>query len=252
MLEEDLKMNIEIDYDFVAHKVSKMINQSMTKERFESDEINELFMALTSFQSEVGSVEQTSTNPMFRSQYADINQIIHYCTPFLSKNGLCVIQRYHSKGDKLYLRSRLCHKSGQWIEGEMYLDIPSSEALTKFQVPTHASYEKKKMYLSNAQLAGGYTTYARRYGFLSILGLSQGIEDDGDSATYSEYERVKAPEPQREPIIDAKQLEELVAAFKGDKEKIQKTREHYGLTKLSDLPAKHFTKLMEGLRKKGK
>jgi len=139
----------------------KVIQQ---KPQSESAELGELFTALAKAQGEIEIAKTTSKNPFFKSNYADLSQIVKASRPYLAKNGLSVIQRVLSNGsNQMYLFTRLCHASGQWIESKMPITPPKNDI----------------------QSIGSYLTYLRRYNWASIVGVTaNGDDDDGEAAMH--------------------------------------------------------------------
>lgn len=217
-----------MEKDEVIEIVKTILNKNKI-ERFESDELNELFAALAKAQGEMETAKLDSVNPFFKSKYSDLASVVKASRPSLTKNGLSVIQRVLPNGNgAMYLHTRLCHASGQWIESKMLINPPKNDI----------------------QTMGSYMTYLRRYNYSSVCGVYSGdVDDDGEFAM-QRHETVYGKKVDAEPKITAEQLNELVLAFDGDKEKITKTLDHYGLKKLAELPSKHFEKLKKGLLKK--
>lgn len=123
-----------------------------------SEQINELAKALAIAQGELKPALKDSTNPHFRSKYADFTSVWDSCRDSLSKNGLSVIQATALEDDRILLKTRLLHTSGQWVES----DIPL--LLTK----------------QDMQGLGSAITYARRYALKSIVCVA---DDDDDAET---------------------------------------------------------------------
>ena len=132
-------------------------------QEWKSRDIQNLTASLVKFQSELASVVTDKTNPFYSSKYADINSILSYVRPLLSKNDLAITQgnRYCTKTNGFYITTKLLHLSGQWIQSEVRMPIGGKK---------------------DAQAVGGACTYGRRYGLLAILGMSvDGDDDDGNS-----------------------------------------------------------------------
>jgi len=123
----------------------------------ESKELNKLFEALSKAQSEMETAKTDRTNPFFKSKYADFPSVVRASRPYLTKNGICVIQRTRTTGeDRVFLFTRLCHSSGQWIESSIVVK------------PTKP----------DIQSMGSYLTYLKRYLYAAITGVVSSDEDD--------------------------------------------------------------------------
>jgi len=118
-----------------------------------SENITDLAAALCLAQAEMGGATKNSTNPHFKSSFADLASVISVIKPAFFKHGLSFIQLpITSEGGKgIGVSTMLMHSSGQWIEGEYLLPL---EKVTP-------------------QGAGAAITYARRYGLVSLVGIPQ-------------------------------------------------------------------------------
>ena len=129
----------------------------------ESESLDLLYTSLAKAQEEMETATTDKNNPFFKSKYADLTSIVRASRPFLSKNGLSVIQRITTnEEDNMYLKTRLCHMSGQWIESKM----PINPVDWKIQS------------------IGAYITYLKRYTLAAIVGVAtdDANDDDGESA----------------------------------------------------------------------
>lgn len=154
----------------------------------QSESLAKLAPALVKAQAEMGVALKDSTNPHFRSRYADLTSIITASRDALTKNGIAVVQRSHPNDRGVQIETTLVHSSGEWI-GDGGLFLPASKV--------------------DPQGFGSAMTYARRYGLAAMLQVVQD-DDDGNAAS------VPAP-PQRtaepSPPAPNKQLERIAQAF---------------------------------------
>jgi len=126
----------------------------------QSEQINELAMALSKAQGEIVGAKKDSQNPFFKSNYADLASVWDAIREPLSKNGLAVVQTMEAAvGEETLLHTTLVHSSGQWIRG--YAAIKAKDA--------------------SPQAQGSAITYARRYALAAIVGVAQ-IDDDANAA----------------------------------------------------------------------
>jgi hypothetical protein len=135
-----------------------------------SEQINELAAALSKAQGEITGAVRDSTNPHFRSKYADLSSVWEGIRGPFTKHGLSVVQGLSSTDAGVCCETRILHSSGQWIGSE--LTIPCDK--------------------NNAHGYGSASTYARRFGLQAIAGIAP-IDDDGNAAVAS------APEPPKTP-----------------------------------------------------
>jgi hypothetical protein len=157
----------------------------------QSETIGALAAALSKAQADITGALKDSSNPFFKSKYADLASCWDSCRKQLAANGLSVIQTTRMTEHGLLLVTTLAHSSGEWIGGEM-------PVLTKDASP---------------QGQGSGLTYARRYALAAIVGLAQ-IDDDAEAA---QGRTVKAPQvdPDLVSLINnAASVDELNKLFK--------------------------------------
>jgi len=131
------------------------------EDSFESQTLDKLYGALAKAQLEMFPAKTSSSNPFFKSKYADLASIVKASRKALAMNGLAVIQRIVRNGSAgMTLLTRLCHASGQWIESSMTVNPPKQDI----------------------QSLGSYLTYLRRYTYSSIVGVVACEEDDDAEA----------------------------------------------------------------------
>ena len=125
-----------------------------------SEQINELAKALAIVQGCIEGASKDSTNPHFKSKYADLRSVWNAIREPLAANGLAIVQTAVTAPEgQTGIQTTLMHTSGQWIDGIMYL--PS----------------RKK---DDPQQYGSAITYARRYSLAAMVGVYQ--EDDDAQA----------------------------------------------------------------------
>jgi hypothetical protein len=130
-----------------------------------SDEIDQLAAALAQAQSETPNAVTNRVNPHFKNAYADLAAIRDATLPALTKYGLSIVQTPTLTPDGFMLISRLLHRSGQFIES-IY--------------PVAGT---------TPQARGSELTYARRYTWSALTGVSAEEDDDAEVAEAS----AKAP-----------------------------------------------------------
>ncbi len=168
----------------------------------QSETIGQLIAALCKARGEFAPATKESTNPHFRSKYADLETVVNATFPSLVKHGLFVIQTF--AGDTL--ETMLAHESGEWIKG--------TQPLLGKQDP---------------QGIASASTYARRYGLMAILGVAP--EDDDGNVAQKSYLEAKA-----ERKAQAENPDELVSvmAIKSVEQRISKAKKPYTLVTFVD------------------
>ena len=132
--------------------------QDEAPDTWKSSEIGELAAALSKAQSEMEGAKKESTNPFFKSNYADLHAVIKSSFPHLSKYGLSVTQGNEPIKGAICVTTTLMHSSGQWIRSKVKLPLAKVDA----------------------QGVGSAITYGRRYGLSSMVGIAQ-YDDDANS-----------------------------------------------------------------------
>lgn len=125
-----------------------------------SENIDALAKALSAAQGEMENAPLNKENPHFRSKYADMAAVRDAVMPALRKHKLAIVQGTEIDGDRLTLRTRLLHESGQWIESAYPLPMNTDKP----------------------QALGSALTYARRYSLAAICGITADEDDDANTA----------------------------------------------------------------------
>jgi len=139
--------------------------------------------ALIEAQKEMGNAKKDSTNPFFKSKYADLNSVREACIPALNAHGIAVLQPTVHIDGKNFVKTVLLHESGESFEGL-----------------TEIIYNKQ----NDAQAQGSGISYARRYGLQSLCNVGA-EDDDGQKATeqIKKKQEIKEPETLAEEVIDS-------------------------------------------------
>lgn len=154
-----------------------------------SESIANLAKALSLAQGAMGKAAMSSTNPHFKSKYADLESLWDACKPHLITNGLSVVQLPSAEGGYYFVETILLHSSGEWISGKCYIQ-PSK--------------------LDPHGIMSSYT-YARRGGLQAMVGLCGDSDDDGNSAmNFSAIPAGKIIKPLPKPSTPSTGLEDLL------------------------------------------
>lgn len=139
-----------------------------------SDNLSDLFAAMAKAQGEITDAEKDSTNPFFKSKYADLASVRSACVPALAKHGLCVIQFPFAVGKSVTIVTILGHSSGQFIRANLTLSAKGDDA----------------------QSVGSAITYGRRYSLMAAACVATTDEDDDGNAAARPQPAVKSNPPQ--------------------------------------------------------
>lgn len=127
-----------------------------------SESIAKLAPSLCAAFDEIKWAVKDSTNPHYKSKYADISSIIEAVKIPLLKQGIVFLQGVGGSENMVTVETMLLHSSGEWISST--LEIPASK--------------------HDAQGFGSAITYGRRYGLQAMCGVPT-ADDDGEAATKS-------------------------------------------------------------------
>lgn len=127
----------------------------------QSEKLDQLATALAKAQASLSGAKKSALNPHFKNNYATLQDVWDAAREVLAPNGLSVVQSYEATDGKLMnIRTTLLHTSGQWIAGVLSM------------APQQAT----------PQGIASASTYGRRYGLASILGIVADEDDDGNNA----------------------------------------------------------------------
>lgn len=128
-----------------------------------SENLADLALALSKAQGQMESAKKDSTNPHFRSKYADLAAVVEAIKKPLASNGLSYVQGFGwDDHGAVIVHTRLLHASGQWLETEL----------------------RVRPVKDDPQGVGSAVSYGRRYALQSIVGLTAD-DDDGNASSTS-------------------------------------------------------------------
>lgn len=160
----------------------------------QSEQIGELAKALAIAQGKITGALKDSSNPFFKSRYADLASVWDACRGPLSENGLAVVQLTESDDSGVFVITTLAHSSGQWMRSRLRLTPKDS----------------------TPQGMGSAITYGRRYALAAIVGVAQ-VDDDGNAASGRDEPKSLKSDPRGEPHerdeYDPKERDKYVSRF---------------------------------------
>jgi len=125
-----------------------------------SEQLAELAKALSKAQSLIRNASKDSTNPHFKSKYADLASVWEAIREPLTSNGLSIVQTLSNIDNKIGCTTMLLHESGQFIRDTMWMTPQQN----------------------TPQAQGSCATYLRRYMLQAIAGVAPD-DDDGNEAS---------------------------------------------------------------------
>jgi len=116
--------------------------------------------ALVKAQREFGPALKSSTNPHFKSKYADLAACVEAVIDGLNNNGIALIQPMHESDNGVTVETLFVHESGEMLSAGK-LHVPAAK--------------------QDPQGYGSALTYARRYSLMAACGIAP-EDDDGNAA----------------------------------------------------------------------
>jgi len=135
-----------------------------------SESLKAIAASLLQAQGNIKAALKDSTNPHFKSKYADLSSVIDAVKKPLNDAGIVFTQGVSSAESGVSVETMLLHVSGEWM----------SETLT---VPVSKH---------DAQGVGSAITYGRRYGLQSMCGVPA-EDDDGNAASAAPPKKTITP-----------------------------------------------------------
>ena len=135
-----------------------------------SESIAALAKAIALSQLHVENALKSSTNPHFKSKYADLAEILNTVRPVFSANGIAIVQTPTFESGVASVETMLCHESGEFISSVCSSPVSKQDA----------------------QGIGSAITYLRRYSLAAMCGIAQ-EDDDGQHAVQDPQTQRQAP-----------------------------------------------------------
>lgn len=117
--------------------------------------------ALVKAQRAFGPALKSSSNPHFKSKYADLAACVEAVIEGLNTNGIFLMQPAHECADGVTVETLFIHESGESVSAGK-LHVPAAK--------------------QDPQGYGSALTYARRYSLMAACGIAP-EDDDGNSAS---------------------------------------------------------------------
>lgn len=134
--------------------------------------MKQIYTAFVKAQRDFAPALKSSTNPHFKSRYADLAACVEAVIDSLNANGIGLMQKQHPSEGGVSVETVFVHESGETMSAGI-LHVPSSK--------------------NDAQGYGSALTYARRYSLMAACGIAP-EDDDGNAAAKAPSHRVSAPE----------------------------------------------------------
>lgn len=142
--------------------------------------------ALVKAQKGFAPALKSSSNPHFKSKYADLAACVEAVIDSLNSNGIALIQKQHPSDHGVAVETVFVHESGEMLSAGT-LTVPASK--------------------QDPQGYGSALTYARRYSLMAACGIAP--EDDDGNAGAKSAARQKWLDGRRFAIMGAMNVGEL-------------------------------------------
>jgi hypothetical protein len=150
-----------------------------------------IFSALVKAQKNFAPALKTSTNPHFKSKYADLAACVEAVIDALNSAGIALIQQCSESSDGVIVETVFIHESGEMYQcGKLH--VPASK--------------------HDAQGYGSALTYARRYSLMAACGIAP-EDDDGNNAVKKQNSKPFDLTKHSSEMRNAKDDEELKHAY---------------------------------------
>lgn len=136
----------------------------------------QIFSAMVKAQKAFGPALKASTNPHFKSRYADLAACVEAVVDALNEAGIALVQKQHTSEGGVCVETVFLHESGESFSAGL-LTVPASK--------------------QDPQGYGSALTYARRYSLMAACGIAP-EDDDGNAA--------KAPKPKAGVIAQVQEV----------------------------------------------
>lgn len=134
-------------------------------------EQDNVYIALAAAQADFGKVRKSSKNPHFKSNYADLSDIMNAVSKALTSNGLAIWHALEVNSEGHLVKTTLTHGSSK----------------TEISTTTQLIIVKEDM-----QGLKSAITYAKRIGVECLTGIAADDDDDGNAAAASAAQEITA------------------------------------------------------------
>ena len=167
--------------------------------------MKEIASALVKAQKAFGPALKSSTNPHFKSRYADLAACVEAVVDALNANGIALVQQSHECADGVIVETVFVHESGETFSSGR-LHVPATK--------------------HDAQGYGSALTYARRDSLMAACGIAP-EDDDGNTASRKSEAKFK-------PGIDNNRLSKAIEQIKLGNYTTDKLRRDFDLTEVQE------------------
>jgi hypothetical protein len=187
----------------VNNETTQLLVNELKNKETNINSMKNIASALVKAQKAFGPALKTSTNPHFRSKYADLSACVEAVIDALNNNGIFLLQKNYDCADGIMCETVFVHESGEMLECGI----------------VHFPAVKK-----DPQGYASALTYARRYSLMAACGIAP-EDDDGNKASNRQ-----AFLDSSKPTLDAKRLAGAIEKILAGQYTTEKLRETFTLT----------------------
>lgn len=188
--------------------------------------MKEISGALVRAQKAFGPALKSSSNPHFKSRYADLAACVEAVIESLNNNGIALVQRTDLCEDGVIVETTFIHESGEYLSAGK-LHVPASK--------------------QDAQGYGSALTYARRYSLMAACGIAP-EDDDGNSATASAPQRTAMQ--RLAPTVGANEIAAITSLAASVQVPLDAIAATFGVQSINQLPLNKAAEVIARLQKK--
>lgn len=183
--------------------------------------------ALVKAQREFGPALKTSSNPHFKSRYADLAACVEAVIDALNNNAIALIQQTHECDSGVIVETTFVHESGELFSAGR-LQVPASK--------------------QDPQGYGSALTYARRYSLMAACGIAP-EDDDGNAATSAVHAKPAAP---KAPVktLGKTEIETIANLAEKAGVALDAIAKAYGVQSLEEVPLMKTQEIINRLQEK--
>lgn len=190
--------------------------------------MKEISGALVRAQRAFGPALKSSSNPHFKSRYADLAACVEAVIDALNESGIALVQKTDLCEDGVIVETTFVHESGESMSAGK-LHVPASK--------------------QDAQGYGSALTYARRYSLMAACGIAP-EDDDGNAATSSAPQRAAAAKLRAQPTAGPNELAAITSLAAAVQVPLDAIAATYGVQSLNQLPMTKVGEVISRLQKK--
>ena len=157
-----------------------------------SDNIGAIAKAMAEAQAEIHNAVKDSTNPFYKSRYANLPTFLNVIRPVYSRHGIVITQipAGVDENNKVTVETLFFHDSGEWLLGTITVPIAAGTKL-------------------DPQVIGSAISYACRYAIapMALVAAQDELDDDGEASSGRNQDKgnsapppppAEAPKPPKE------------------------------------------------------